>query len=96
MPYAVACPGCAAPLRVPDHAGLKRAECPTCGAAFRIPLNETLDELQEPVGDNAEPVIAAKPKRRRKTLLDYEDEMAPSLRSRKRIRSGGAKKSGRR
>ena len=86
MPYAIECPGCTVALRVPDHAGDRRAKCPACAATMRVPQNE---EIVEPLDDEEEVV---KPKRKRKTLLDYDDEMAPSLINRKKP----AKKSKRR
>ena len=88
MPYAIECPGCTEALRVPDHAGGRRAKCPTCSTTMRVPENE---DLVEPL-DDEEDAAAVKPKRKRKTLLDYEDEMAPSLINRKKP----AKKSKRR
>jgi hypothetical protein len=78
LPYAIECPGCTVALRVPDHAGGRRANCPTCAFTMRVPENEQFVEQLE---DDAEP---AKSKRKSKTLLDYEDEMALSLKPKKK------------
>ena len=84
MPYAIECPGCTVALRVPDHAGGRRAKCPTCAATMRVPQNE---EFVEPLDDDdADADEGVKPKRKRKTLLDYEDEMAPSLKPKKKAK----------
>ena len=81
MPYAIECPGCTIALRVPDHAGGRRAKCPTCAATMRVPQNE---DFVEPLEDDEDTTKPVKPKRKRKTLLDYEDEMAPSLKPKKK------------
>jgi hypothetical protein len=81
MPYAIECPGCTVALRVPDHASGRRAKCPTCAATMRVPENE---EFVEPLLDDEDTDEVVKPKRKRKTLLDYEDEMAPSLKPKKK------------
>ena len=81
MPYAIECPGCTIALRVPDHAGGRRAKCPTCAETMLVPENEA---FVEPLDDDDEVDKLVKPKRKRKTLLDYEDEMAPSLKPKKK------------
>jgi hypothetical protein len=93
MPYAIECPGCTEALRVPDHAGGRRARCPKCAATMRVPQNEDFVEpLEDDEVETDVDEAPAKPKRKRKTLLDYEDEMAPSLINRRKP----AKKSKRR